>query len=424
MEAGPDRRRGVVLRAVALGLIASLVAACSGAAVGDSPPTTATHRLAPPPPTASGLPPGVATGPAGAAFYVPPSPLPSGRPGEVIWARPAPGTASARSYLVLYHSRSASGRDIAVSGQVWVPTTPYRGPGGGVPVLAYAHATTGLGPQCAPSLGGSQEALMMGGPLLARGFVLTATDYEGLGVAGAPTYLVGASEAHTVLDSIRVARLLAGDARGPALVWGHSQGGGSALFAAELAPTYAPDDRVIGAVAGAPVSELAYLWRTERHTTFFGFLMMMMTGLDAGYPDAGIRSLMTPLGIDAMRRAAGGCPSAVAYLSQVDPGKYVVVDPTSVPRVRAVLDANSPGNVRTDVPMFVYQGDDDLIIPPGATRLMVERMCRAGGMAVQRRVYPGTDHISVIKAATPDVYAFIDARLAGRPAAPTACPRS
>ena len=40
---------------------------------------------------------------------------------------------------------------------------------------------------------------------------------------------------------------------------GHSQGGHAALFAAELAPTYAADLPVIGTVAIAPAGDLASL---------------------------------------------------------------------------------------------------------------------------------------------------------------------
>jgi len=41
--------------------------------------------------------------------------------------------------------------------------------------------------------------------MLARGYVVVATDYEGLGDPGVHPYLVGVSEAYAVLDSVRAA---------------------------------------------------------------------------------------------------------------------------------------------------------------------------------------------------------------------------
>ena len=45
--------------------------------------------------------------------------------------------------------------------------------------------------------------------MLAHGYVVVATDYEGLGTPGVHAYLVGLSEARAVLDSVRAARNLA-----------------------------------------------------------------------------------------------------------------------------------------------------------------------------------------------------------------------
>ena len=93
-------------------------------------------------------------GPAGSAFYVPPAPLPAGRHGEVIWSRPLASAAAlpdaAENLLVLYHTTSVGGNDVAVSGTIAIPKgTP---PAGGWPVISWAHGTTGDGAACTPSL--------------------------------------------------------------------------------------------------------------------------------------------------------------------------------------------------------------------------------------------------------------------------------
>lgn len=92
-------------------------------------------------------------GPAGLAFYVPPSPLAAGPVGEVIWSRPVTGAAAlpgaAANLLVLYHSSTLAGRDTAVSGTIAIP--PGQPPAEGWPVLSWTHGTTGVADICAPS---------------------------------------------------------------------------------------------------------------------------------------------------------------------------------------------------------------------------------------------------------------------------------
>jgi len=92
------------------------------------------------------------------SFYDTPHPLPSGKAGELIRSEPTdeynlPFELSA--WRILYHSRTASGEDVAVSAVVLVPDgTP---PAGGWPVIAWAHEFRGAARQCAPSLGHAVE---------------------------------------------------------------------------------------------------------------------------------------------------------------------------------------------------------------------------------------------------------------------------
>jgi hypothetical protein len=108
-----------------------------------------------------------------------------GRPGELIRSEPMAGAPTgATAFRVLYRSTSPSGDPIAVSGIVVAPAGPP--PAEGRPVVAWAHPTTGVVPSCAPSLLAN---------VFARGYVVAATDYPGLGTAGPHPYLVGISSA-------------------------------------------------------------------------------------------------------------------------------------------------------------------------------------------------------------------------------------
>ena len=195
------------------------------------------------------------------SFYQPPSPLPPHAPGTLIRSEPITATSGARGWRILYHSRSAAGADIAVSGTVLVPSGPP--PIGGRNVVAWAHGTTGSGDSCAPSTDRQPEqGIEDGAALLAAGDAIVATDYEGLGTPGPHPYLIGVSEAHAVLDAVRAAAALPGSGIGRSVVvFGHSEGGHAALFTGELAASYAPDLRLLGVAAASPPTDLVALAR-------------------------------------------------------------------------------------------------------------------------------------------------------------------
>src|SRR5690606_15213208 len=94
-------------------------------------------------------------------------------------------------------------------------------------------------------------------PLVDAGYVVVMSDYRGLGVAGPSSYLVGEPEGRNILDSARAAFAFHDlDLQPDILIWGHSQGGHAALFAAQMASDYAPQLAVAGAVAEAAVAGL------------------------------------------------------------------------------------------------------------------------------------------------------------------------
>ncbi len=141
-----------------------------------------------------------------AAFYVAPDPLPTEKPGTVIRYERIPSAPfGSIAWRVLYHSRDFAGNDIAVSGIVIAPAAP--APLDGRTIVAWAHPTTGSEVNCAPSRETDPFFTMEGvHELLAAGYAVAATDYPGMGVAGASSYLLGAPEAISVLDSARAAR--------------------------------------------------------------------------------------------------------------------------------------------------------------------------------------------------------------------------
>src|SRR3954447_9159942 len=98
-----------------------------------------------------------AKAPGGEAFYTPPSPLPGKAHGDLVWWRPGDAkgnmriTSQGRDYLTMYRSTGLDGKPVAESGEVLLPPDSAKEPKGGWPIVVWAHGTTGLADQCAPT---------------------------------------------------------------------------------------------------------------------------------------------------------------------------------------------------------------------------------------------------------------------------------
>jgi hypothetical protein len=195
-----------------------------------------------------------------ALLFVTAAPSAHADPGVLLEQRPTtvfigPFPAPVKAWHLGYRSTSATGEPNAVSGTLLVPPTPWPR-GGPRPLITYAVGTHGLGDQCAPSNllahGVENESALLA-QALTRGWAVVVTDYEGLGTPGPHTYAVGQSEGRAVLDAARAAARVPGaglSPAGPVGVFGYSQGGQAAAWAAELQATYAPSLNVVGVAAG------------------------------------------------------------------------------------------------------------------------------------------------------------------------------
>ena len=351
-------------------------------------------------------------------LYSPPDPLDPAPPGTVIWAEEVGGlklNPPASVWRMLYHSRSRDGHDIAVSGFAIVPTAAI--PASGRPVYAWAHGTVGLGDQCAPSHDVHENLPPYGGQQVERGAVLVATDYEGLGTPGVPTSTVAAAEGHAVLDSIRAAGELPNvGPLGNVMLAGHSQGGRAALVAAEIAPEYAPELHLVGALALAPGVELPALVDYLVAPPGTGIVLVGAIGLRAGYPELDLSTVFTPTAVADIPHVENECvDDTFARYQSLTTTDVIRRLPSDLPDLQALLEANSPGAVAPAVPIFLGHGDADQQVPVALSGRLQDKYC-ALGVAVARRVYPGVGHDDVIDAASEDALAFITDRFDNQPA--------
>jgi pimeloyl-ACP methyl ester carboxylesterase len=354
-------------------------------------------------------------------FYTPPANMAKKAPGTLIRSTPIAAPSGAKAWKVLYHSRSVDGQDIAVSGVVVVPSG--AAPKGGRPVVTWGHGTTGLADQCAPSKqtdAASQVPFVE--QLVDAGYAVAATDYEGLGTPGVHPYLVGESEGRSVLDAARAARALnAAGASDRVLIAGHSQGGQSALFAGELASSYAPELDVLGVAAAAPAADVEHILPLAAAIDGgAGYLAMGIQGFHAAYPDADPASVLAPDAEAKSEAATTQCAGEVMDAFRGVSGSAVLAhDPLSIPSLQQLLHENSAGNRPAGAPLLVVQGTADTTIPQALTDAFDAKACAAGD-TVDYRTYDGATHASVIAAAQDDVVAWMKDRVAGKPA-PTTC---
>ena len=358
--------------------------------------------------------------PTGDAFYRPRG-LHSGRPGDVVWTAPIIAPAGSRGWKILYHSQALDGHDIAVSGVVIVPTSKI--PSGGRPVISWAHGTHGLADACAPSKALDIAYRIPGiKDFIKQGDIVVATDYEGLGTPGEHPYLVGESEARGVLDIVRAVRQLPGSgASATTLVYGHSQGGQAALFAGQIAPSYAPELHLLGVTAVAPVADVtAMVPMATTVPVLLGYDVMTAVGFRAAYPNVDLSTVLGPQALANLSVVDQRCSDDVVdYFAQYAPSQVVAHNPLDVPYLAQLLEQSTAGGVHSAVPQFIVQGDADALVPKTVTDRYVRRACGQGDQLLYR-VYPGLDHVTARDVSVPDVEAWLAARLAGQPA-PSSC---
>ncbi|MDP2013102.1 MAG: lipase family protein [Actinomycetota bacterium] len=320
-----------------------------------------------------------------APFYQPPTLIPA-VPGTLIRSEPlgvsVPGAAS---YRVLYSTQRPDGSPAVSSGMVFVPTSP--APSQGRPIVAWAHGTLGQGAQCAPSrsmtpLGDTTNWLNQ---MMKLGWIVTATDYAGLGTPGPNLYLVAEAEVRDVVNSVRAARnLVDAQAGNRYVVWGHSQGGHSALWSGHLAPELAPEHQLQGVAAAAPAAELNQIMGAPWHTAVgWGIgpeVVQSWPVVNASLPLEGVVSQQ---GIDNAAELAQECVASktlmVQLLARLALGQtFFVEDPSLNSSWKAMGLAQTPAPLPASMPVFVGQSTADQVVLAWPNALLQERWCTAG----------------------------------------------
>lgn len=350
-----------------------------------------------------------------AAFFVPPSPLPSGGHGTLIRKQKYRGVLAvkgAKNVALLYKQDGFAGGEVATSGFVSVPQG--KAPKHGWPVVAWAHGTTGNADSCAPTRDTNRrDAKLHGGLMKAwvkAGYAVVRTDYEGLGTPGEHPYLIGVSQGRSVLDSVLAARHAVKGLGTKVVIAGHSQGGHAALWAASLAPTYTPALKLKGTLALAPPSHLADqigLLKTQTSADITGTVLMILRGLAVADPTLDVPALLTDQAFPDYQRLSTTC---LGQLDSQVPLNQVVREGADTSAVIAGLKANDPGVLSIRGPVMIEQGGMDTTVRSLFTDLLVDEL-KAGGTKVAYEFYDFADHGTVVDSGFTDSVKFVRRRL-------------
>jgi len=348
-------------------------------------------------------------------FYATPTPLPPGKPGELIRAQEfdeytlGDGVNAVR---ILYHSRAADGEDVAASGVVLFPDGQV--PSGGWPVIAWAHAENGVARDCAPSLARN----LHNGPFLAMyvnlGYAVVASDYAGLGTSFRHAFADMQSNATDVLHSVPAARAAVPQLGVRWVVMGDGAGGMTVAAVAELEQDIR-DPNYLGGIVLSGLDDLQNIYHRSTGTVGGDMALSLAYGIKTLYPQFEVGKILTEKALSAYQQMSKTCGDASAQ-SRHTAAEMLRPDWERNHFASQYLSRNRPGQKPGYGPLLVISGTQP---DQGNTTAAVARMCRQGDQ-VQFDQYLGSNAGQVLGDSVTEQIAWIRARFAGKPA-PSNC---
>jgi pimeloyl-ACP methyl ester carboxylesterase len=334
-------------------------------------------------------------------------------PGSVLLATPAvlPSELSslATGKRISYATTAVNGASLNATGLVLTPKSGKTGK-----TVAWGHGTTGLADQCSPSINQNvfwPEARAAVAALLAKGWTIAAPDYPGLGTPSAHPYLIGESEARSIIDAVKAARSLDSSLSTQYAIDGHSQGGQGALFAGEIAPAYDGNLVLKGVVSIAPVSNADEFAPLVPGTAGQGYLVMGLFGLQAQDPSVNANALLAPPAKLRTPVLVAGCLNEILSTYQNLTATQLLVNgvlPASV--LAKLVHYDNPGQRPPTAPILLIQGEDDEAVPFPFTFDLYEDLAAYGTQPVQFVPVPNANHDQSVFATTTLVANWIAAR--------------
>lgn len=333
----------------------------------------------------------------------------------------ATSIAGAVAHRIRYVSHDLAGRPTESTGLVIAPATP----GEDRRVMSWAHGTTGLGDAACPSARpdparelalyfaeASTTEIDYGVPglqgFIDEGWVVMATDYQGLGTPGMHQYTVNRTNAIDAVTIVRAARELPVGAGRRFGVIGWSQGGGAAAASVELDASDYGDLEIVGAAGMSPGVPAIGLTLPGMGASLTGtdvppdaHLVMALAGLVAAFPDTlSLDDVFTPVGRRVLEASWNVQP--VHHLhdtlarTHAHEGPVIVVDHSKFPAWLKAFEDSSAARRRPIAPVLVLMDEQIATGPvPVAWQRGYVAALEALGGEITVQSYPNDDHFSL-----------------------------
>jgi pimeloyl-ACP methyl ester carboxylesterase len=336
--------------------------------------------------------------------------------------------------------------------------------------LAWAHGTTGSAQNCGPSqiinpTAALNEYFLMDGnswtdygipngqEFINQGYVVVATDYQGLGGGGKHQYAVAQTNGRDVINSARAASSMKEVGAGKkTILYGWSQGGGAVIAAASLPDyqtatgTVADNLQYLGFVGLAPDDIAAMLPKISTdeasakklmkeftqanvpNVFLFAHYVMGLWGAQAAFPELKLTDMLTEEGAKvADKLSSNKCVHVLSdslnYAYGDNYKSLIKPEPTnSKAWLKAFVDG-SVKPVKPVAPVIIYWGTKDTAVPPIMHELYQKQMCAVGGN-IGRIQLPGQQtHFTTPGVSAPMYLEWVKDRIAGKPLT-NACPQN
>ena len=323
-----------------------------------------------------------------------------------VYEKDGMSAAATNSVLMTYKMLGVNGKEVQATALVFTPPASVTPPKDGWRIVVWAHGTTGVADQCAPSQEGLQGTDILLKGLLTAGYVVVAPDYEGLGEPSgkeAHPFLNVKSEAYSITDAVVAARAyltsLGVKTNGQWMTVGHSQGGQAALGAAQYASRAKLDYR--GTVAIAPASNLGTILvsgeklvenapleqKIAMYAQLDTYTALITAGLRNSTPALTYQDVFKVPTDQIASKADSLCTSGEQNLGQTfaqGMGIYAAKNQNldgyprtqtnfmTIPSIKTFLTTDShPLQKKVTTPVIIYQGIADTTVPKQVTDLLV-----------------------------------------------------
>lgn len=345
---------------------------------------------------------GIPVPPADDPFYTPSAGWESLAPGSIIKSRPLPNAIGIlilqekvnEGYQILYRTTDAHGNPSYTVTTVLVPYNPDY-----TKVIQYHIAEDADWSECAPSYAmqafsniqgvNTQIEVVLITIALNLGVIVVVPNYEGPKNAFGAGIVAGQAALDSVRAVLQSTNITGVSANAKFTFQGYSGASIPVGHAAQLESSYAPDleDVILGYAAGGVVANLTAVGINVNGGVFSGFVPDIIMGMGKEYPEV-LPFVQSQVSADwwaTFQKYTGQCMVAdlldAPFFNIFDvaaDGEAFFTNDVIAP----ILDENLMGLSVPVKPVYLYQSQNDEIIPPPIVTALQKKWCSEGAVVV------------------------------------------